>query len=1316
MSAFLPFPSLSGKCQRSCPLRKVIFLLIPIGLSLITCTADALNPSRQITQYVHNVWTTENGLPQNTVLSIVQTQNGYLWVATQDGLARFDGVSFKVFDRRKFPEFKSNQMNVLYEDHRSILWVGTEGGGLSRIEAGKIRTFTKKEGLADDYIRALQEDREGALWIGNRDHGLTRYKDGKFTTFTTQDGLPDNSVRALLADHHGKLWIGTRNGGLARYENGTFSTLATKDGLSNNFVWTLHEDRNENLWIGTVGGGLNRLSKGTISVFSTKDGLSSDSVRAIDEDNQGNLWIGTSEGGLDRFTEGRFAKFGVKEGLSNETVIALLEDREGSLWVGTNGGGLNRLRDGKYCTFTTREGLSNDYVRAIYEDHEHHIWIGTSSGLNLYQDSTFHHFTTKDGLSSDVINSITEDQEGTIWTATSGGGLNSIRNGHFAGSLTERLNNDFIYSIYTDREGGIWVGAEDGLKYLNNGKWTPFQAKGAPGNSDTVWTISQDKEGAIWMGTEGRVFRFKDGGWSHYHVGNERSTDVVNAIYEDHQGGLWIGTYGSGLYRYKDGRFIKIGVEDGLPDDVIYGMVEDANRTLWMAGNKGAFSVSDKDLHDFTDRKIKSVHCTSYGVADGMRTQEGSGGQPTVFQTHNGQIWFATIKGASMIEPAHIHNNTVPPPIHIEEVIIDGKTVPSPSDSTISLQRPVSLSPGKENFEFHYTALSLLIPERVRFRYKLEGLDKDWIDAGIRRVAYYTNIAPGDYTFRVRACNDDGVWNEAGAFFAFRLRPHFYQTTWFRVLCFFSIVMAALGAHKLRVEQLQASERRLVQIVEERTRELRESNEQTQAAHEKLRQAQERIDKLMESAPQAVENLAAWSQSVSNEIARAIQASEIAVWAYEGEQLVALHGENSAPPSMECLIPAGSGFVTNGNETLVAVRGLTGDICGALSVSGCSGKWGDAERRLVAGFAHQLGGALEMNRMRKQLSEAERNTHASREELHEKGVATLQLCPRCHRCYDHTAVRCEDDGASLESPRLLPYRILDRYRLAHLLGEGGMGSVFKAFDEKLNRLVSIKVIRAELVNEPIMRVRLEREAHTMARIQHPGIVSIYDFGQLPDGSAFLTMEFLEGLDLAKVLKRDGPATPSQAAMILTQVGAALSTAHALGIIHRDLKPANLFIVPRTSGIQTKLVDFGLAKSIVGERNVTMSGTLVGSPGYMSPEQIREESLDGRSDLFSLATVTYEILTGTPAFHAEYVHEVLVKILNDSPLPLASIMPGISMEVDRLLCEAWQKAPEDRPPNVMAWIERIVPVLLGTPASVPGWSLSLLQERLTGNGA
>jgi ligand-binding sensor domain-containing protein/signal transduction histidine kinase len=784
-------------------------------------SALAIDPQKAITQYKLDSWTSENGLPEDTVETIVQTRDGYLWLGTPDGLARFDGTQFTVFNRGNTNEIKNDYVMALLEDREGSLWIGTFGGGLNRFKDGKFTVFTTKGGLSNDQVRSIYEDREGSLWIGTDGGGLNRFKDGKFTAFTTKDGLSNNRVRPICEDKEGSLWIGIFGAGLNRFKDGKFTAFTTKDGLSKNMVRSIYEDREGNLWIGTFGGGLNRFKDGKFTAFTTKDGLSNDSILSIYEDKEGSLWIGTDGGGLNRFKDGKFTAFTTKDGLSNDSVLSIYEDQEGSLWIGTFGGGVNRLKNGKFTVFTTKEGLSNDLVRPIYEDRGGNLWIGTDGGgLNRFKDGKFTVFTTKDGLSNDRLRSIGEDKEGSLWIGTFGGGLNRRKDGKFTVFTTkDGLSNDYVLAIYGDREGSLWVGTLGrGLNRFKDGKFTVFTTKDGLSN-DLVRSIHEDREGNLWIGTlGGGLNRFKDGKFTAFTTREGLSNDSVLSIYEDQEGSLWIGTFGGGLNRFKDGKFTAFSTKDGLFNDSIYAILEDNQKNLWMSCSKGIFRVSKQELSDFAEAKISSISCTSYTTVDGLKTNECNGGsQYAGWKTRDGKLWFPTIKGVAVINPNNMGVNALAPPVVIEQVIIDGKQV--------SLTEGIKAPPGKGALEFHFTGLSLLIPEKVRFRYKLEGFDKDWIDAGTARMAHYTNLPPGVYRFKVVACNNDGLWNETGASLEFYLQPHFYQTYWFYGLSALAVMFLGFGLYRLRVRQLCRRTEDLEVIVDERTSELKTSQE-----------------------------------------------------------------------------------------------------------------------------------------------------------------------------------------------------------------------------------------------------------------------------------------------------------------------------------------------------------------------------------------------------------------------------------------------------------------------------------------------------------
>ncbi len=792
-------------------------IALPLFALLWNQPALALDSKKAITQYTHTVWTAEDGLPQNSIMAIIQTRDGYLWLGTLEGLVRFDGVTFTVFDKTNTEEIKHNVVFVLYEDREGSLWIGTQGG-LNRFKNGKFTSFTTKDGLANDIVLSLNEDKEGSLWIGTPG-GLNRLKNGEFTTFTTKDGLSNNFVLPIYEDKEANLWIGTQ-GGLNRFMDGRFTTFTTKDGLSNDVVRSICGDKDGSLWIGTKGGGLSRLKDGKFITFSTKDGLSSDSVSKLYEDKEESLWIGTQDGGLSRFKDGKFTTFTTKDGLPSDLVASIYEDKEGSLWVGTQEGGLNRFKDEKFTTLTTKDGLSNNLVLSLYEDNDGGLWIGTQGGLNRFKDGKLTTFTTKDGLSNNFVLSINEDKEGTLWIGTQGG-LNRLKDGRFTTFTTkDGLSNNSVLSIYEDKGGSLWIGTQGGLNRFKDGKFTKV-------SNDYVFKLYEDTEGGLWVGTSDGLNRFKDGKFTSFTTKDGLSQNFVISIYEDKEGSLWIGTSGGGLNRFKDGKFTVFTVKDGLFDDLAVQILEDDQANLWMSCNKGIYRVSKKELNDFANGRINSITSVAYGITDGLKGNECN----DALRTRDGKMWFATNKGAAVIDPANVRLNPLPPPVAIEKVILDGKDVSS--------RERIEAPAGAGQLEFHFTALSFLVPEKVRFKYKLEGFDKEWVDAGTRRVAYYTNLPPGTYGFRVIACNNDGVWNETGASLEFYLQPRFYQTNWFYALCGLAVVFLGLGLYRLRVRQLRRRTQELEGLVNERTIELNERAAELEQVNTQLRAAKE---------------------------------------------------------------------------------------------------------------------------------------------------------------------------------------------------------------------------------------------------------------------------------------------------------------------------------------------------------------------------------------------------------------------------------------------------------------------------------------------
>jgi ligand-binding sensor domain-containing protein/signal transduction histidine kinase len=784
-------------------------LLIPV-LLLCAGGAGGLDPERPGYEFARRAWQTDSGLPQNTVHSIAQTADGYVWVATEEGLARFDGLGFKIFDRQNTPALKSNDVRALLAAGKAgDLWVCTAAGVARLSSGGEWRTFTTADGLASDDVASAYEDHVGAVWFATA-AGLSRFEEGKFKNYTSKEGLTGGGVLSITEDAEGNRWVGTDEG-LTRLREGVGERQVTTAAAWPRGVTAIARGEDGCLWLGSPSG-LACLRGEQLKTYTTVDGLPNDRVTSILRGSGGDLWVGTAAG-LARMRGGRFETFkGEDDGLSDGIILSIFEDAEGSLWVGTESEGLTQLKDRKFTTYTTREGLASDLVKSIYEDRQGGVWVGTyGGGLSLLKDGRVKTYTTEQGLASNIVLSLAESADGALWVGTPDG-LSRLRDGKFTTyTSAEGLPNDFVRSIYADRAGALWVGTRGGLARLKDDEFETYTTEeGLPDNF--VGTIYEDASGVLWVGTLGGLSRFESGRFKTYTTRDGLSDNVVISIHGDAEGRLWIGTNGGGLNLFREGRFTSFTTRDGLPNDTIYRVLEDGRGRLWMSCNKGVFRLDKSELEEFAAGRTHALEPVVYGTADGMRTRECSGGgHPSAWRDHAGRLWFSTIKGVATIDPEHMPLNTTPPPAVVEQVRVDGEAVAATPD--------LKLPPGRSRFDFYYAGLSFVAPEKVRYRYKLEGFDKNWVDGGDRRVAYYTNLGPGEYRFMVVACNNDGVWSSQPAAFQFQLRPHFYRTYWFYALV---LVGAGLVGWQLYAVRLRQVRERYAAVLQERNRIARE--------------------------------------------------------------------------------------------------------------------------------------------------------------------------------------------------------------------------------------------------------------------------------------------------------------------------------------------------------------------------------------------------------------------------------------------------------------------------------------------------------------
>ena len=789
--------------------RRGIFVFALLLLLPAAPTASSATSGNQ--RYIARSWQADDGLPHNYVLTVMQARDGYVWVGTRSGLARFDGVRFTPID---WGPTKGLGIGNLCECKDGSLWISLEGNGILRWKDRTLFHYGRTNGLGSSFVRAICEGKDGTVWIATR-AGLTRYREGEFHTLTREDGLAGTLVEALCEDADGNLWVGTSEGLSCLRAGAVTATLTTKDGLPGNSVTALCSDSRGVLWIGTSEG-LVRRSGGQIQTgYNEANGLTEHFIRTLYEDHQGNLWIGTY-GGLYRAVRDAAASSGPDsrgtcaaqlnaEGAAYDRVMSIVEDQEGSIWVGSRDG-LSRLRVRPFAGLGKQQGLSQNSASSVCEDAAGAMWVTTwRGGLNRLKDGVIYSYSATNGLATDLLLSLGPGHDGSVWIgADHAGGLYRFKDEAFTHfDARDGLTNVAILALYEDRATNLWIGTTKTLTLFKGGKFTDYTPRdGLAG--EMVRTILEDHAGSLWVGTSGGLSCRKDGRFSAFTTRDGLSHNTITSLYEDAEANLWVGTAGGGLNRLHDGIFTSFTTKQGLFSDDILEILEDNAGCLWISCPNGVFRVEKTGLDDFDAGKVGAISCATFGKDEGVVGVQCTGAaKPAGWKGRDGRLWFTTIKGLAVTEP-NVRSNNRPPPVVVEWIVADKRTVAPAAPNAAgekqaaradlpSLQfssDPVRVPPGRGELEVQYTALSFQAPDKNRFRYRLEGVDASWVDAGSRRVAYYNKVYPGRYQFRVQACNNDGVWNETGASVEIILVPHVWQTWWFICLA----LAAGVGA------------------------------------------------------------------------------------------------------------------------------------------------------------------------------------------------------------------------------------------------------------------------------------------------------------------------------------------------------------------------------------------------------------------------------------------------------------------------------------------------------------------------------------------
>jgi ligand-binding sensor domain-containing protein len=759
--------------------------------------ARALSPDKSVTQYVKDGWSTTAGLPQNTVSALAQTKDGYLWVGTEEGLARFDGVRFVTFDRGTTPAMPSGNVQALLGLQDGRLWIGTYGAGLVLFDGLRFIAFGEREGLVGHSVLAMAEDGEGGLWVGT-ERGLNHLRDGRFLRAPADPAVAIGAVKTLLRDSQGALWVGSDRG-LTRLLPTPARSYSVTDGLPRANIIALHEDRDGALWVGTDRG-LARRQGDRFVTYTTGEGLVDNFITSLTSDAGGALWIGAN-GGLQRFLHGSFESLGARDGLPTDHMASLLGDREGSLWVGTRGGGLVRLKEGDFVSYGRREGLASDIVDSIYGARDGSLWLGGYGGnlMRLSPAGKVEVLPTRAALSGSSIRALyEEDDGGDLWLGT-WTGLYLLRNGHITNRAAEGLTN--VRVITRDRAGRLWVGTDSsGLFCFEGSAVRHYTTRdGLPG--DQVRAIHEDRKGQLWIGTYGGLASFANGRFERRTMVDGLPSNLVRALFEDFEGALWIGTYGGGMARLEDGRLTAWSTSDGLFNDIAYDILDDGLGNLWMSCNRGVYRVSRRDFADFSAGRLGRLRSVNYRESDGLASQECNGGNPSGWRTADGRLWFVTVRGVVVVDPARLRSARRPPPVLLEQVLVDGRAA--------DLGAPIEIAPGSRSLEFQYAALDLADAARLRFRHRLVGYDQDWSDVGTRRTVYLKGLPQGRYRFEAAATLDGETWSETVSSQPFRVLPRFYETPLFFFFGAAIAVSIGLALQQLRVRRMRSRAREL---------------------------------------------------------------------------------------------------------------------------------------------------------------------------------------------------------------------------------------------------------------------------------------------------------------------------------------------------------------------------------------------------------------------------------------------------------------------------------------------------------------------------
>lgn len=790
--------------------RLILMLVLFFFLIGYSPAIFSLDQQKNISQYLIDSYSTADGLPQNSILSIVQTDDGYLWMGTYEGLVRYNGLDFETFNKKNVSNIKNNSISSLCKDSKNRLWIGTPDG-LICYRNEKFVRYSVEDGLVGNFILKIYEDSNKKIWIGTTD-GLSLKIGKNFKNYTKENGLAHNYILRIVDDINGNLLVSTGKIGFDLIKKDRVLHYSTKNGLTSNFIRALYRLKDGRILIGMRGGGISVFENEKISKFKPEHELSTKDVMAIYQDVHKTIWIGTEKSGLYCYKNDLFSNRSLNQKGKNSLIRTFLEDREGSLWIGSKSG-LFRIMDGKYSEFNSKNILPFNTVRTVFEDKKGTLWLGSEEkGLFTFNINSLSSKYKKINIHNHNVRSITEDKDGVIWYGTLGNGVfKIIENNIEQYSTSNGLSNNFVRVVFADSRNGIWVGTNGGgVNLIKNGNIIKYSTKNGL-SDDFIYSINEDIYGRIWIGTySGGLNRIDGNKITVYGQNSGLKDNIYWAIYPDKNGSVWFGTNGGGLFWFKDGKFFNFNTEHGLYSDLAFQIIEasildkDSGKKLdylWMNCNNGVFIINKKEIEAYVPGKSKNLKCKVFGILSRNIGIIGGGpAQPAGWKGKDGKIYFSGKNGLSVFNPENIYINKVPPGVIISKLEVDRIKV---DGIDYNNKKAVKIPPGKKRFEFFYTGLSYINAKEINYKYKIEGIDKNWVNAGTERRALYMNIPPGHYSFKLMAFNSDGIRSENSVSILFEFQAFFWQTILFKISMIFLLLFIIILYIRSRIKRIK---------------------------------------------------------------------------------------------------------------------------------------------------------------------------------------------------------------------------------------------------------------------------------------------------------------------------------------------------------------------------------------------------------------------------------------------------------------------------------------------------------------------------------